>query len=243
MSALIFTRRQLRLSRRILSWALPHLAVICICSAASLLLPGACQGQGREYRREHARPGTFSYYILSLSWAPAFCSQESGNRSSRECDSGRHTGFVVHGLWPQGDTGRPVEYCGNVPPASHGIVEDMLSIMPDRSLIQHEWRAHGSCSGLSPRDYFSTVRRAYSQIRVPKQFQSTQKQFNMDPLMIEQSFQASSGLPDSSVVRVACRQGELSEVRICFSKDLHPVPCTASVRECRVPKVFVRPIP
>ena len=48
------------------------------------------------------RTAPFDYYVLSLSWAPAFCAQPNEvARNPRECAVGRHIGFIVHGLWPR----------------------------------------------------------------------------------------------------------------------------------------------
>jgi ribonuclease T2 len=46
----------------------------------------------------------------------------------------------------------------------------MLDIMPDETLIQHEWTTHGTCSGLSAGEYFNLLRRAYISIKIPAQF-------------------------------------------------------------------------
>lgn len=203
----------------------------------------ACRRGEAESRREHGRPGQFDSYVLALSWAPAFCAQDGSSRSYRECDARRHTGFIVHGLWPERGVGRILEYCERVPPASYAIVEDMLSIMPDRALIQHEWRVHGSCTGLSAREYFSTIRAAYSRARIPRPFESSGRQIRMRPAEIEHLFQSASGAASADSVRIACRQQELTEVRICLSRNLEPIPCSNEIRECHAPSLLVRAIP
>ena len=62
-------------------------------------------------KKKKAAPA-FSYYLLSLSWAPDFCAQPGKGSDPAECGTGKKIGFVVHGLWPQGDTGRGPENCG-----------------------------------------------------------------------------------------------------------------------------------
>ena len=61
------------------------------------------------------RAQSFSYYMLVLSYAPDFCAEPGGNKDFRECGTGRKVGFIVHGLWPQGDNSRGPENCGGEP--------------------------------------------------------------------------------------------------------------------------------
>src|SRR5262249_52413553 len=136
--------------------------------AAALLLAmisGFAAARSKRKKQTGAAPD-FSYYLLVLSYAPDFCDQPQGNKDPRECGSGRHIGFVVHGLWPQGETSRGPENCGGRP-VSNAIVQSMLKYIPTEGLIQHEWSAHGTCSGLSVADYFAAVRKARDSVTVP----------------------------------------------------------------------------
>ena len=48
----------------------------------------------------------FDYYVLALSWAPGFCADPANAAANpKECAPARHTGFVVHGLWPEANAG------------------------------------------------------------------------------------------------------------------------------------------
>jgi len=62
----------------------------------------------------------FAYYMLVLSYAPDFCDQPKGDKDPRECGNGRKVGFVVHGLWPQGETTRGPQNCGSSSPVFRG---------------------------------------------------------------------------------------------------------------------------
>src|SRR5215471_8940975 len=117
--------------------------------ALGILLASGAWGS----RKKKAKPASFDYYLLVLSWAPDFCATPGTSHDPAECALGKKIGFVVHGLWQQAEAGRgPV--CTpdgrNVPP---GIVDQMLKYMASKGLVQHEWKAHGSCSGLSMDDY------------------------------------------------------------------------------------------
>ena len=70
--------------------------------------------------------------------------------------------FVLHGLWPQFEQRWP-EFCRTsestfVPEA---VAQRMLDIMPSKRLIFHEYRKHGTCSGLGVDGYFDLSRRLY----------------------------------------------------------------------------------
>src|SRR5712692_1061436 len=116
---------------------------------AGLLLSAPADAQSGKKKKKAAPAPPFSYYLLVLSYAPDFCAQPQGNKDPRECGAGRHVGFIVHGLWPQGETSRGPENCRPASPVSNAIVQQTLKYVPTESLIRHEWTAHGSCSGLS----------------------------------------------------------------------------------------------
>jgi len=207
-------------------------------------------------RTVSAAPGgaTFDYYVLSLSWAPDFCAAP-GYKDPRECAPGRRLGFIVHGLWPQAETGRAPENCGGSP-VSAALVASMLNYIPSESLIQHEWATHGTCTGLSAVDYFSLVREARNRLSVPADLlrgspnatgrsASGQTGFGEDrtmtPDQLASEFAAANRAFPAAAFRVTCTRGELQEVRVCFNKDLSPRACSVSVgAACSAPGILVR---
>jgi ribonuclease T2 len=183
----------------------------------------------------------FSYYLLSLSYAPGFCDQPNAHKNARECDG--NNGFVVHGLWPQGDSGRGPEGCGAARPVSGDIVRQMLNYIPTESLIQHEWATHGTCSGLSPADYFALVRKARDAVKIPGDLSRPQREIDLSPAQIESEMAAANPSFPRGAFRVACyRNNELQEIRICFNKDLSPRDCGGSAGQCRASAVILKPI-
>src|SRR5438105_1778317 len=64
-------------------------ALVSLC----ILAISASAGARRKKPQSEA---VFSYYLLSLSYAPDFCAQPTGNKDVRECGTGRRVGFVVH---------------------------------------------------------------------------------------------------------------------------------------------------
>jgi ribonuclease T2 len=184
----------------------------------------------------------FSYYLLSLSWAPDFCAQPGKGSDPAECGAGKKIGFVVHGLWPQGDTGRGPENCGPASSVPDSVVQTMLPYIPTQSLIQHEWTTHGTCSGLSVEDYFATVRKVRDSVTIPDEFKAPAQTQTLSPGAIEQAFAAANPSFPKAAFRTACTSGELQEARICFSKDLAPQACTPSAGECNSGTMTVLPV-
>jgi ribonuclease T2 len=175
--------------------------------------------------------GNFDYYLLNLSWSPEFCFDKPDNP---QCAG--HFGFVVHGLWPQFQNGGYPENCGAQPGPSNP--NQMLDIMPDLHLIQHEWQTHGTCTGLQADDYFALIRRIYSSIRIPQEFVGTPQQLNISPGQIKQRFeQLNPGLSDAGI-EVSCRGPYFTALEICYTKDGAPTACTG-VRDCTAPTVRV----
>jgi len=201
--------------------------------------------EARSHKRKPAAggaPGDFSYYLLSLSWAPDFCAQPNVPKNDRECGAGRHVGFVVHGLWPQGENSRGPERCRSASPVAQEIVQRMLAYIPSEGLIQHEWTNHGTCTGLNAAQYFENVRKAFDSVLIPAQYNNLSRQIQVSPADLESKFAAANPSFPRTAFRVSCHGSELQELRICFSKDLKPRACTDSAGECRLGSIAMRPV-
>jgi ribonuclease T2 len=215
---------------------------VMISAAAFVLITGAASAQDR---RQNA-PGEFDFYVLSLSWSPSFCEAASeranSGRSQSQCD-GRRYSFVVHGLWPQYERGFP-EYCQRpAPRLAKNIMTSMLDLMPAPGLIYNEWDKHGTCSGLSARAYFETIRKARAAVKIPEEYLQLSEPKTIAPAEIEDAFiKANPGLSNSAI-SVTCDSKRLSEVRICMSKDMQFRGCEETDRHaCRRDQVLMPPI-
>ena len=114
------------------------------------------------------RAGVFDYYVLSLSWQPTWCALEGRARGAEQCDRGH--GWVLHGLWPQYHRGWPAHCQTAQRPPSRSMTAGMADIMGAPGLAWHQWKKHGTCSGLSAPDYFALSRRAYARVNRPAVF-------------------------------------------------------------------------
>ena len=200
-----------------------------------LSVTGAAERRPRHQdQQQRTQPGAFDYYILTLSWSPEFCHNHSANE---QCVSG-HFGFVVHGLWPQFNNGYP-ENCSSAPGPSS--LSDMADIMPDPKLVEHEWRTHGTCSGLDPESYFKLVRQAFVSIKVPARFTNPREEFSLTPSQIKQEFLQSNPRLSSGEVVVSCGNNYLTGVSICLQKSLDPRDC-GFLRACRANIVRIPPV-
>jgi ribonuclease T2 len=215
----------------------------------SLFLTALLAGGGpavAQDRRQNT-PGEFDYYVLSLSWSPSFCEEaeergRSGRAQQAQC-GGRPYSFVVHGLWPQYEHGFP-EYCQRPSPRlDRNIMNSMLDLMPAPRLIYNEWDKHGTCSGLSERVYFETVRKARDAVKIPPEFLQLSEAKTIAPANIEEAFiKANPGLTDAAIA-VTCNRTRLSEVRICLNKDLQFRDCEEiDRRACRRDQVTMPPM-
>ena len=231
------TRLTARSGHRLAIWFASALAL-----AALSLTGGRALAHHREYASRTA-PGDFSYYLLSLSWSPAFCAE---SRGAAECAGPTVYGFIVHGLWPQRDRGR-TEYCAARARVPVEVARGIADLMPARGLVYHEWQAHGSCSGLEPAAYFALLRRAAASIRIPPTFQNPLVARITTPRAIAGEFvRANPSLRTEDIV-VACSRGgvpRLTEVRVCLDRDLSPRACSAATLagSCRAPRARVLPV-
>jgi ribonuclease T2 len=214
---------------------------------AALVLAGllivAATASARHRKSSDAEPGIFDYYLLSLSWSPAFCLSDPG---AAECNGPRRFGFIVHGLWPQNENGWP-ENCNVHQAVPDTVVAGISDIMPARGLVYHEWSAHGTCSGLQPADYFALVRRAFAGINIPASLSGPAQAVQQAPGAISAAFlHANPKLLPGSIV-VSCSGQDtprLREVHICLDRNLNPRSCSAAAArgECRAATLIVPPV-
>ncbi|HTC37499.1 MAG TPA: ribonuclease T2 [Steroidobacteraceae bacterium] len=209
----------------------------------SVLVSVAMSAGARHRKASDGEPGTFDYYLLSLSWSPAFCLTDPG---AAECNGPRRFGFIVHGLWPQYEKGWP-ENCNVHQQVPDSVVTGISDIMPARGLVYHEWSAHGTCSGLAPADFFALVRRAYAGIAVPAPLAGVTHEVEQPPSAIAAEFlHANPRLSAQSIVVTCGRQDapRLREVHICLDRDLNPRACSADAARgaCRAATLIVPPI-
>ena len=205
------------------------------------LLTGHASARQRRTAADNT-PGQFDYYLLNLSWAPEFCASHGSSKSSSECDPARHYGFVVHGLWPENDNGSYPEHCAPAQPVGQSIVQQMLPIMPDRGLIQHEWATHGTCSGLGTQAYFTNVQEAFKQVQIPQEYRAPAQAVSASPSEIEQKFAAVNKAPQGAF-RVSCSRSDFVALEVCLTKDLQYRQCGSGLRECGAPQVTLTPVP
>ena len=200
--------------------------------------------QSRQVQRPDRRqnePGRFDFYVLALSWSPSYCAASAERASNRRADpqcGGRPFAFVVHGLWPQYEHGFPSFCQVPSPRLNRAIVGANLDIMPSPRLIYHEWDRHGTCSGMSARGFFETVRKARSAVKIPADYLELDKPIVVSPRDVAAAFlKANPGLPRDALT-IACDSKRLNEVRICLNKDFSFRDCPElAERSCRRDKI------
>lgn len=192
---------------------------------------------------DRGTPGVFDYYVVSLSWSPNWCEIEGDARNSPQCDRGTGHGWILHGLWPQYHRGYP-SFCQTAErPPSRSMTRDMSDIMGTSGLAWHQWRKHGSCTGLSARAYYALSRDAYRRITRPEVFRKLDRDVALPASVVEEAFLKANPTFESDGVTVTCRDGHIQEVRICMSKTLDPVPCGQDVvRDCRMKNALFTPL-
>lgn len=117
--------------------------------------------------------------LLVMTWGPSLCKVEPSNRGCRSGHVGRMgKSFVLHGLWPQPsseqycdvprEVARRARNLGDPVPAVN-LPKDLQSSLSQQMsdaavMAPHEWYAHGTCSGVTPPEYFAIASSLSDQI-------------------------------------------------------------------------------
>ena len=182
---------------------------------------------------EADRAGDFDYWILALSWTPSWCAAEGDARGAERCEvSG--LGWSLHGLWPQYETGWPADCATPHAMPSRRETAAEADLFGSGGAAWHQWRKHGTCSGLSSRSYYDLARAAYDAVERPAVLREAGRDVTLPARLIEQAFLEADPTLFPDAITVTCRDGRVAEVRVCLSHDdLSPRRCGADVvRDC-----------
>ena len=111
--------------------------------------------------------GDFDLFALRQQWAPQWCTRSAMDRSMSWCDpvslrrrSDGGAFMALHGLWPQW-----AESCSHEK-FDYRQIQDLADELKEywpscqgsaQDFWEHEWSKHGTCSGMSQHDFFSTA--------------------------------------------------------------------------------------
>ncbi|MGU3493316.1 ribonuclease T2 family protein [Xanthobacteraceae bacterium A53D] len=190
-------------------------ALLILLSAAG----GASAREGAQSGQAPDRPGVFDFYVLALSWSPTYCATRD-RPDGLQCGGPRPFAFVVHGLWPQFDKGFPADCDRAAPRLPQRQIDAMLDLMPSPRLVIHQWRKHGTCSGLTSSGYFDLVRAAAGKVRIPSSYVDPSDYRTVSPAEVETAFIAANPGLEADMISVQCDRTRLREVRICLTRDL-----------------------
>ena len=189
------------------------------------------------------RAGAFDYYVLSLSWSPSWCAREGDARQSPQCDADADFGWVLHGLWPQYESGWPQNCPSAMTPPSRGQTAAMADIMGTSGLAWHQWNKHGVCSGLDSTDYYRLARDAFEQITRPAVLRDLDRTVTLPASLIEEAFLRDNPALTADGLTVTCAGGHIQEVRICLTRDLAPRDCAPDTRrDCTMQSAIFEPV-
>src|SRR5436190_23403031 len=107
----------------------PMVGIVFRTAAFAVLFTAAVlsAAPAQQQQQQRNQPGRFDFYVLALSWSPSFCkeSEERGRNSGEQCSTARPYSFVVHGLWPQYESGFPRDCQVPAPRLNRSIMTSM----------------------------------------------------------------------------------------------------------------------
>lgn len=179
--------------------------------------------------REPRRALRSTVYTLAVSWAPQFCATGEGMGGTFdrtfECDTkANRFGFVLHGLWPDGDGKTWPQYCRPAKLLRPATIRANLCLTPSADLLQHEWAKHGTCMSSNPAAYFRAAEILFRAVRFPD-MKALSGHVRTAGDMRRAFAKVNRGI-DERMIAVATDRGDwLTEVRLCLGPRMRPQAC------------------
>jgi ribonuclease T2 len=214
-------------------------------SAAALLLlvlPGTAQAQGpacalpdripvprleQPRRGDAVRTPPITGYMLALSWSPQHCAGVRNPKDARDrfqCAGDNRFGWVLHGLWPEGDGPGYPQWCRPARIVPQPVLKRHMCMTPSAQLMQYEWAKHGTCMSPHPAAYFRSAEILFRAVRFPDM-----KALAAGPQTaggVRRAFAAvNPGVTEPMIAVAVDRDGWLDEVRLCLGPRMRPQRC------------------
>lgn len=210
-----------------------RLITVLVSSLALVALSGTA---GAQTAPRQGAGGGYDYYAFILSWSPAYCEREGNKADPEECGAKARPGFVTRGLAPLRDAGPRPESCPTKTIVPGSIFEAAMEIMPSAGAVARAWEKYGSCTGMTPDDYFAETRATWERVAVPPELADPAPGLSVAAGEVKQRFLEVNDLfqlrPEQ--IAVICERKRVSEVRVCLDKELDFRACGADTRDtCR----------
>jgi ribonuclease T2 len=182
------------------------------------------------------------YYVLALSWEPAFCEKMSGKAECKNETAASYEAshLSLHGLWPQP---RRNVFCGvdrataalddqhqweqlPAPPISADTKAALDKVMPGTQSVleRHEWIKHGTCyPGGNANQYFKDAVRLVNDVNASavQTFIAANIGRTINTSDLRAKFDEAYGKSAGERVRVSCSpDGMISELTIGLKGDI-----------------------
>ncbi len=167
-------------------------------------------------------------YTLALSWSPQFCRDRGDDPGERgQCGREARFGFVLHGLWPDGQGRNDPAWCAAVDrPIPADTIRRNFCMTPSANLLQHEWAKHGTCMTRSPDAYFRSAAILYNVLKWPD-MDALSRQRPTTGAFAEAFARTNPGVRADAIRIDTTEGGWLREVKICLGKNFRPRRCPA----------------
>lgn len=177
--------------------------------------------------REPQRVMPIGGYTLAMIWLAENCRKgSSSGAGSLDCRAGAgKSGFVLHGLWPDGVGKDWPQWCAPARPLSPATLRAHYCTTPSTQLAQHEWTKHGTCMpGYDPERYFAEARSLFAGVRMPNlRALSYRAPSRQD---VQNAFAAANRGMTADMVRLNVNKaGWLEEIWVCLDRNRRWTAC------------------
>ncbi len=170
-------------------------------------------------------------YTLALIWLPENCRKGgSPGADALDCRAGAgRSGFVLHGLWPDGEGKDWPQWCAPARPLSAATLRAHYCATPSTQLAQHEWTKHGTCMpGYDPDRYFAASRGLFASLTMPNLRALSYRRPTRGA--VQRAFAAANPGMTADMINLNVNKGGwLEEAWVCLDRRMRRTACPAPI--------------